>query len=136
MQERLQSPCAALRVHLFIDRRGNTRQKAHAQAVAKTADASCPEWVVAFTDGTEADTGGTHARLDVRNAEEDDFVTARLEPAGECGHGVDVAGPCKTECAEFRHGRSVRRVSDPWPAGCTRPCAVTDCAALLCPFPA
>src|SRR5690242_12611281 len=51
----------------------------------------CPEWVVAFTDGTEADTGGTHARLDVRNAEDDDFVTASLQPAGECRHRVDVA---------------------------------------------
>jgi hypothetical protein len=68
--------------------------------------------IIASANGTEADTSSPHACFDITNAEQDHFMTARLQAARECSHRVYVAGACKTECAKSGHGRSiVRRMS-------------------------
>ena len=60
--------------------------------------------VVVGADEVEFEAGGADAGFGVGDAEEDHFVAALLEVAGEGGHGVDVSGAGEAEDSEPRHG--------------------------------
>lgn len=71
------------------------------------------ERVAAGTYELEVDTGCADAGLCVGDAEEDDFVAAPFEAAGQTGHGVNMSSAGEAEGSEPRHGLHLVREIGP-----------------------